>query len=74
MRTAWVTVLRVCREVAYGASALRAPYGRREPAPPPYLPPTVFTMPAPSFSAHPPARRRTGGPTGPYEPRAGTAR
>lgn len=45
MRAPWTTVIRVCREVAYGIDAMSALTHGKQPSVPPYLPPSVFSAP-----------------------------
>lgn len=45
MRASWSTMLRVCREVAYGIDAMSAIRHGRKPGVPPYLPPSLFSAP-----------------------------
>jgi hypothetical protein len=80
VRSAWSAVVRVCREVAHGIDAVNAVRHGRRPSVPPYLPPSLFGVPVrPPVPGPPPGRavrphEGPDGPSGPYEPRAGTGR
>jgi hypothetical protein len=45
MRAQLATLIRVCREVAYGIDSMSAVYHGRRPSVPPYPPPSVFSVP-----------------------------
>jgi hypothetical protein len=53
MRASWTTVLRLCREVAYGIDAVTAVRHGRPPGVPPYPPPSLFAVPSAAPSAVP---------------------
>lgn len=64
MRASWTTMLRVCREVAYGIDSMSAIQHGRKPGVPPYLPPSLFSAPgvvrapgAPGAGPRPPMGR-----------------
>jgi hypothetical protein len=59
MRASWTTVLRLCREVAYGIDSVTAVRHGRPPGVPPYPPPSLFNESA-SFNG--PALPRPRGP------------
>ncbi|MDT0381763.1 hypothetical protein RM572_23670 [Streptomyces sp. DSM 42041] len=46
MRASWTTVVRLCREVAYGIDAVTAVRHGRQPGVPPYPPPSLFSAPS----------------------------
>jgi hypothetical protein len=46
MRASWTSMLRVCREVAYGIDSMTAIRHGRQPGVPPYLPPSLFNASA----------------------------
>jgi hypothetical protein len=80
VRAVWSTVVRVCREVAFGVDALNAVRHGRRPSVPPYLPPSLFSVPVrppvpgPSPRSSGRSQDAPADPSGPYEPRAGTGR
>lgn len=60
MRASWSTMLRVCREVAYGIDSMTAIRHGRQPGVPPYLPPSLFGVavrPRDAVDRRPPAAR-----------------
>lgn len=45
MRASWTTMVRVCREVAYGIDSMNAVWHGKRPSAPPYLSPSARNIP-----------------------------
>ncbi|EST38964.1 hypothetical protein N566_04595 [Streptomycetaceae bacterium MP113-05] len=65
MRASWTTMLRLCREVAYGIDSMTAVRHGSQPGVPPYPPPSLFSSPSVPFGSH-----AAGGSRLPQPPRA----